>query len=131
MVRKSYLILTVIAAMLTVVTTVKAADIMFYTGHTNPGWIAEAQMRKDADKIIAEVKGLFKNVADFDDKKLKEIGQWCKDNTGDKELDVIVMFGCTPSTLYPNPNAKPDGSPLEEFLDDGNLIINVADYVFY
>ena len=39
-----------------------------------------------------------------------------------------TLSGSTPSTLYPLENKKPDGSRAEEWLDDGNMIINVADW---
>jgi len=36
-----------------------------------------------------------------------------------------------PSTLYPFPNLKPDGSVIENWLDGGNIIINVGDWFGY
>ena len=47
---------------------------------------------------------------------------------GDGELDIIWLNGSTPSVLYPLENKKPDGSRAEKWLDDGNMIINVADW---
>ena len=33
--------------------------------------------------------------------------------------------------FYPFPNKKPDGSNVENFIEEGNVVINVADWIFY
>jgi len=71
---------------------------------------------------------LFKDVQKFADDNLDGLGKWADANMGDGELDIIWINGSTPSTLYPLENKKPDGSRAEKWLDDGNMIINVADW---
>lgn len=107
-----------------------ASDLALYAGHPNPDWYQEAIMLKDVDKIKAEVRG-FKEVKSFDDKMLKDLQAWAEKNLKDGELDIIWLNGCMPSVLYPNPNAKADGSIAEEWLDNGNMFINVADWFAY
>ena len=105
-----------------------ASDIAFYVGAVPGGAYPEATMNKDVKKIIRDTGALFKDVQKFADDNLNGLGQWADANMGDGELDIIWINGSTPSTLYPLENKKPDGSRAEEWLDDGNMIINVADW---
>ena len=105
-----------------------ASDIAFYVGVVPGGAYPEATMNKDVKKIIQDAGALFKDVQKFADDNLNGLGQWADANMGDGELDIIWINGSTPSTLYPLENKKPDGSRAEKWLDDGNMIINVADW---
>lgn len=108
-----------------------ASDIAFYVGQWNTdGWYDKTQF-DDVATIIKVAGSLFKEVQQFDDKKLDDFGTWAKKNTDDGELDIIWLNGCLPSTLYPYPNLKPDGSVIEEFIDHGNMVINVGDWFAY
>ena len=112
--------------------TVMAADLALYTGPTNPDWISNASCRREADDMISGLKGIFKNINDYGDKQEKDLGEWAKKHTGNKQPDVIILAcGTTPSSLYPFPNKEPDGSVVENFIDDGNVLINIADWIFY
>ena len=102
---------------------VMASDIAFYGGAV-PG----ATMKKDVENIIQNTGALFKDVQKFADENLDGLGKWADANMGDGELDIIWTNGSTPSTLYPLENKKPDGSRAEKWLDDGNMIINLADW---
>lgn len=109
-----------------------ASDLAFYSGPTNPDWISNASCRRETDEMIAGLKGMFASVSDFGDKKEKDLGDWAKKHTGNKKVDVIILAsGTTPSSLYQFPNVQPDGSPVENFIDDGNVLINIADWIFY
>ncbi len=105
-----------------------ASDIAFYVGAVPGGAYPEATMNKDVKKIIQDAGALFKDVQKFADDNLNGLGQWADANMGDGELDIIWINGSTPSTLYPLENKKPDGSRAEKWLDDGNMIINLADW---
>ena len=105
-----------------------ASDIAFYVGAVPGGAYPEATMNKDVKKIIRDTGALFKDVQKFADDNLNGLGQWADANMGDGELDIIWLNGSTPSVLYPLENKKPDGSRAEKWLDDGNMIINVADW---
>ena len=60
-----------------------------------------------------------------------EIEAFAEANTDDGELDVIILFGYFPASLYAPGNGQPDGSVGEEFLEGGNMFLNTADYIFY
>lgn len=117
---------------------VSANDLAFYSGPTNPGWISDKAVAENvkAIKSDAGIKALFNSIEDFGDGD--EVGdnsplaKWCVEHTGNGQQDVIILAcGTTPSGLYPFPNKKPDGSNVENFIEEGNVVINVADWIFY
>jgi hypothetical protein len=113
--------------------TAMANDIAFYVGQWNTdGWYDATQF-DDVDTIIAETGHLFADIQQFNDDDLQftDFAAWIDKNTGDGEMDIIWLNGCMPSVLYPNPNEQPDGSRAEEWLDGGNMIINVGDWFAY
>ena len=112
-------------------TMAMASDIAFYVGATPGGAYDEATMNDDVAKMISETGHLFNDVQQFADDNLEGLGQWVDANTGDGELDIIWLNGAIPSTIYPTFNEMPDGSRAEEWLDDGNMFINVADWFAY
>jgi hypothetical protein len=82
--------------------------------------------------MIAGLESMFKSVSDYGDGDEPGLGEWAKAHTGNGQKDVLITAsGTTPSSLYPFPNLEPDGSVVEEFIDDGNIVINIADWIFY
>lgn len=109
-----------------------STDIAFYAGEPNiDGWYTVAEMEENIATIKAEVGNMFQNVSEFGDDKLDELAKWAEARTKDGKLDIIWLNGCVPSSLYPFPNQKPDGSVIENWLDGGNMIINVGDWFGY
>jgi len=109
-----------------------ASDIAFYVGAPNvDGWYDVATQTADVETIIAETGGLFKDIQQFDDDQYDEFGAWIEERTNDGKMDILWLNGCMPSVLYPFPNLEPDGSLVEEWLDGGNMIINVGDWFGY
>jgi len=102
-----------------------------YVGQPNDGWYAPDQMKADGTKIINELKSSFGEITSYDDKALNSLKTWAEKNLKDGEPDIIWLNGCMPSVLYPNPNKQPDGSLAEEWLNNGNIFINVADWFAY
>jgi F5/8 type C domain len=113
-------------------TMAMAADIAFYVGAPNvDGWYTVDGQTADVATIIAETGSLFKDIQQFDDDQFDAFGAWVDENTDDGELDILWLNGCMPSVLYGFPNVDPDGSRAEEWLDGGNMIINVGDWFAY
>lgn len=115
-----------------------ASDLAIYSGPSNPDWISANAVDANAELVMndAGIKGLFESIENFGDGD--EVGdssplaEWCKEHTGNGQQDVIFLAcGTTPSALYPFPNTKPDGSTIENFIEEGNIVINVADWIFY
>ena len=120
------------------VATVSANDLAFYSGPTNPVWISDKAVQENV-KVIKDdpgVKALFNSIEDFGDGD--EVGddsplaKWTVEHTGNGQQDVIILAcGTCPSGLYEFPNKDPDGSNVENFVEAGNVVINVADWIFY
>ncbi len=109
-----------------------SADIAYYVGSPNTdGWYTVAEMKKNVETMKNLTNKVFQSVAEFGDDKLDEFAKWAEARTNDKKLDIIWLNGCVPSTLYPFPNQKPDGSVIENFLNGGNMVINVGDWFGY
>jgi hypothetical protein len=95
--------------------------------YANVGWIGGAAAQAAGDQIVAEQEP-FLDAQVYD---LNGIEDWVIANTDDGDIDCLVMFGWTPETIYEPGNGDDENSPLELFLDDGNFVINSADYIFY
>jgi len=132
MCRKLFLLTSLVVVFVFAFSTMAmASDIAFYVGQWNTDdWYDESKF-EHVETIIAETGHLFKDIQQFDDAQFDEFGAWVDENTNDGEMDIIWLNGCTPSVLYPNPNEEPDGSRAEEWLDGGNMIINVGDWFAY
>ena len=115
-----------------------ANDLAFYSGPTNPGWISDKAVQNNVAAIKADagVKALFDSIEDFGDGD--EVGddsplaKWTVEHTDNGQQDVIILAcGTCPSGLYEFPNKDADGSNVENFVEAGNIVINVADWIFY
>lgn len=134
---KSYIGIVIVVLMLSA-TIVTANDLAIYSGPTNPDWISAGAVEKNTETVMTDagVKALFNKIENFGDGD--EVGdnsplaKWCVEHTGNGQQDVILLAcGTSPSALYPFPNLKPDGSNVENFIEAGNVVINVADWIFY
>jgi len=109
-----------------------SAEIAFYVGAPNiDGWYTVAGMLADVETIKNEAGGKFQDIKEFDDDQLDDFAAWAEARTDDGKLDIIWLNGCVPSSLYPFPNLEPDGSVIENWLDGGNMVINVGDWFGY
>ena len=103
-------------------------DVFVYTETTQ--WIGQAAAQDEADILIEMIKG--KNgIGKVVNEPANDLENWTKAHTKKKGHHIIVLFGDIPPVIYPQGNAKPDGSIAEEFLDAGNTFANTADYFFW
>ncbi|MBD3183387.1 hypothetical protein GF312_13905 [Candidatus Poribacteria bacterium] len=91
------------------------------------GWTTVQHATQQTQIILDRIK-ITKNIEVLND---KDIGTFAENGTGDGDLDVIITFGYFPVSLYAPGNGEPDDSVAELFLEDGNMFINTADYIFY
>jgi len=120
------------------ITTAYAADLAIYSGPTNAGWISQDAAKANAQTILndSRLQGIFENMVEYGDGEEvgydSPLGQWMQDHTGNGQQDVyIAASGTAPSAVYQFPNVDPDGSNIENFIEDGNVFINVADWLLY
>ncbi|MBN1421284.1 MAG: hypothetical protein JXP34_21095 [Planctomycetes bacterium] len=111
---------------------VTPGEVVIYTGDV--GWIAkadadiQAQICVDALNALGITNTWYANTTDQD-----AVAAWVDSKTGNKQLDVLILYGFLPSALYTAGNTQPDGSLAELFIEttDGDAIINHADWMFY
>jgi hypothetical protein len=128
----------VIFALIGSATIVYANDLAIYSGPSNPDWISANAVKDNTETVMnhAGVKALFNTIEKFGDGDEEgnnsPLAKWCVAHTGNGQQDVIILAcGTSPSALYPFPNAQPDGSNVESFIEAGNVVINLADWIFY
>ena len=131
-------ICVIIFVLIASATIVYANDLAIYSGPSNPAFISANAVKDNTETVMnhAGVKALFNNIENFGDGD--EVGnnsplaKWCVSHTGNRQQDVIILAcGTSPSALYPFPNTQPDGSNVENFIEAGNVVINLADWIFY
>jgi len=93
----------------------------------NVGWTT-VEVAAAATDIILDTVTKANDVAVYDNAGMED---FAKANTGDGNVDVIVLFGWVPTTIYTPGNVEDDGSLFELFLEGGDVILNTADYIFY
>ena len=115
-----------------------AADLAIYSGPTNPGWISQDAAIANAETITndSQMQAIFESIENYGDGDEvgydSPLGLWMQEHTGNGQQDVfIAASGTAPSAVYQFPNADPDGSNIENFIEDGNVFINVADWILY
>lgn len=103
-------------------------DVFVYTQTTQ--WIDQAAAQVEADILIDMITG--KNgIGEVVNDPAAALEDWTVKHTQKNGHHLIVLFGDIPPEIYPQGNAKPDGSVAEEFLDAGNTFVNTADYFFW
>ena len=115
-----------------------AGDFAVYSGPTNPGWISDGAVEAIANTVTkhAGVKAMFDNIDNYGDGdevgNKSPLGKWLVSHTNNGQTDVVfTACGTCPSSFYPFPNKEPDGSNIENFIEAGNVHINVADWIYY
>ena len=107
-------------------------EVAIYTGEV--GWITKEGADKQAQICIDRLNAagipniLFDSEGDTD-----ALANWMKNATGNGRVDVCILYGDFPSSIYPAGNALPDGSIAEAFIEstDGDAFINHADWMFW
>ena len=98
---------------------------------THAGWFGQAASDREAQVIVDKVKAKVKSIETFPIANQNNLADWVEKHTGDKQIDMLLLSGQFPASIYPAGNGKADGSIAEKFLEDGNLIANTGDYMFY
>ena len=83
--------------------------------------------------VVPKIEDAIQGAVDvqlFGEDDLDGLADWVEAHTSSQN-NILIITGILPSTIYAAGNAEPDGSPLEEFLDAGNTIINTGEYFAY
>ena len=98
---------------------------------TQAGWFGQAAADKEMQLVVDTVKNKVNGIQIYTAADQAELADWVKTHTGNKQVDFLILCGQFPSSLYKPGNAEANGSVAEKFLEDGNMIGNTGDYMFY
>ena len=111
------------------VLTDKPADVLIYTGRTV--WItqADATIEAGTTKRLLASKGIQVEITENGE----SIRDWMLQTTADDAVNVLILYGVIPTTIYAGENIQPDGSVAENWIEtsDGDTILNHAGYLGY
>jgi hypothetical protein len=96
---------------------------------THAGWFGQAAADREMQEIVDNVSELDITVFTPDD--WDALATWVDSHTGNGAVDMLILCGQYPNTIYGPGNTQADDSLGEMFLDDGNIILNTGDYMFY
>ncbi|MBP7053556.1 MAG: discoidin domain-containing protein [Phycisphaerae bacterium] len=102
------------------------ADIAI-SGQAN--WYSQAAADREMQEIVDNVSG--QSIEVFDAGNQAALATWVRAHTGNGKVDLLILNGQLPGTIYAPGNTQADNSIVEQFLDDGNAIINTGDWIFY
>ena len=98
---------------------------------THAGWFGQGSADREMNEVVDNVGAKVDDIKVFPVAKQDELADWVEKHTGNDQLDVLIMCGQFPASIYKPGNAEPDDSIAELFLEAGNMIINTGDYMFY
>ena len=102
------------------------AEVLIYTGDVS--WMSQADGVAEAEttKSLLQSAGITAEITE-DENDVKE---WMLQTTSNGSLNVLILYGLIPTSIYPAGNTMPDGSVAEKWIEttDGNTILNHADY---
>ena len=107
----------------------RSADVLIYIGKTL--WISPENAENEAEmtKFLLESENIQVEIT----KSKEAVRDWMLQTTANGVVNVCILYGVLPSTIYPSGNAQPDGSVAENWIEttDGDTILNHADYFGY
>ena len=110
----------------------KHSEVLSYTGEV--WWMTEAAAKREARNTgvsLARAPGGGIRYHETDD--ADEVARWVLQTMHNDVVDVLILYGDFPNTIYPPGNVLPDGSLAERWLEtpDGDTILNHADWIFW
>ena len=115
-----------LSAMSSDVSVDESVDVLIYIGDV--GWIfrSEAIIEAKTTESLLQSTGIQVKITENEN----HVKQWMLQTASDGSVNVLILYGLIPITIYPPGNAMPDGSIAENWIEtlDGNTILNHADY---
>lgn len=106
-----------------------SVDVLIYVGKSL--WIRQEHAIVEADitKRLLESEDIQVEITE----SKETVRDWMLKTTGNGVLNVCILYGILPSTIYASGNAQPDGSVVENWIEttDGDTVLNHADYFGY
>ena len=101
-------------------------NVLMYTGTVS--WVSpdDANLQSQMTKQLLSSKGIRAEIVQTED----AVRDWMIQTTSDGNVDVLILYGILPTSIYQFPNSQSDGSVAEIWIEstDGNTILNHGDY---
>ena len=101
-------------------------NVLMYTGAVSWMSLEDANLQSQTTKRLLSSKGIHAEIVETQD----AVRDWMLQTTSDGNVDVLILYGVLPTSIYPAFHSSPDGSVAENWIEstDGNTILNHGDY---
>ena len=101
-------------------------NVLMYTGAVSWMSLEDANLQSQMTKQLLSSKGIQAEIVQTED----AVRDWMLQTTSDGNVDVLILYGILPTSIYQFPNSQSDGSVAEIWIEstDGNTILNHGDY---
>ena len=101
-------------------------NVLMYTGAVSWMSLDDANRQSQITKQLLASKGIEAKIVETEN----AVRNWMLQTTSDDNIDVLILYGVLPISIYPSFNSQPDGSVVEKWIEstDGNTILNHGDY---
>lgn len=105
------------------------ANVLMYTGDVSWMSLEDAKRQSQITKQLLSSEGIRAEVVQTED----SVRDWMLQTTSDGNVDVLILYGTLPTSIYSSGNSQPDGSVAENWIEstDGNTILNHGNYFGY
>ena len=106
---------------------VDPVTILIYAGSS--WWITPSDAAVEAETTKSRLQSHGIPVQITSDSEY--VRDWMLHTNNDGIVNVLILYGVIPTSIYPAGNTQPDGSVAENWIEtsDGNTILNHADYL--
>ena len=104
-------------------------NVLMYTGAVSWMSLEDAKLQSQTTKRLLASKGIEAEIVETE----AAVRNYMLQTTSDGNVDVLILYGTLPTSIYPSGNSQPDGSVAENWIEstDGNTILNHGDYLGY
>lgn len=104
-------------------------DVLIYTGNASWLTLENAIIEAKTTKKLLGAHGITATITDSEE----YISNWMIETTANGVVNICILYGVLPTTIYTAGNTQSDGSIAENWIEstDGNTILNHADYFGY
>ena len=102
---------------------------MIFTGDMK--WITRAEVKVETRTTVEILEAFDIQVAATENEN--DVKKWMQRTASDGSVNVLILYGVIPNSIYPPANTLPDGSVAENWIEtrDGNTILNHGEYIGY
>lgn len=104
-------------------------DVLIFTNRSFWITIENAEIAAEMTKKLLDAEGINVHITKND----VYVRDWMRLTTDDGNVNVIILYGVLPDSVYGTGNSQPNGSVAENWIEttDGDTILNHADYIAY